>query len=58
MGATGLGTIPMRNGCLEKCAQPRSQCLAKICGHRFPYRGYQLDEITMVPRPGHLPVEI
>jgi len=28
------------------------------CPPRVPYRGYQLEEITMVPRPKHLPVEI
>ncbi|MBV9861724.1 MAG: LLM class flavin-dependent oxidoreductase [Alphaproteobacteria bacterium] len=25
---------------------------------RVPYRGYQLEEVTMVPRPKHLPVEV
>jgi alkanesulfonate monooxygenase SsuD/methylene tetrahydromethanopterin reductase-like flavin-dependent oxidoreductase (luciferase family) len=24
---------------------------------RVPYRGYELEELTLVPRPGHLPVE-
>ena len=28
------------------------------CPPSVPYRGYQLEEITMVPRPKHLPVEI
>jgi alkanesulfonate monooxygenase SsuD/methylene tetrahydromethanopterin reductase-like flavin-dependent oxidoreductase (luciferase family) len=28
------------------------------CPPPVPYRGYQLEEITMVPRPKHLPVEI
>jgi alkanesulfonate monooxygenase SsuD/methylene tetrahydromethanopterin reductase-like flavin-dependent oxidoreductase (luciferase family) len=28
------------------------------CPPRVPYRGYDLDEITCVPRPKHLPVEI
>src|SRR6202049_2017475 len=28
------------------------------CPPRVPYRGYQLEEITMVPRPKHLPVEV
>ncbi|HVH74555.1 MAG TPA: LLM class flavin-dependent oxidoreductase [Stellaceae bacterium] len=28
------------------------------CPPRVPYRGYELDEITCVPRPKHLPVEI
>ncbi|HEX3536344.1 MAG TPA: LLM class flavin-dependent oxidoreductase, partial [Stellaceae bacterium] len=28
------------------------------CPPRVPYRGYDLEEITMVPRPKHLPVEI
>jgi alkanesulfonate monooxygenase SsuD/methylene tetrahydromethanopterin reductase-like flavin-dependent oxidoreductase (luciferase family) len=28
------------------------------CPPRVPYRGYQLEDITMVPRPKHLPVEI
>jgi alkanesulfonate monooxygenase SsuD/methylene tetrahydromethanopterin reductase-like flavin-dependent oxidoreductase (luciferase family) len=28
------------------------------CPPSLPYRGYQLTEITMVPRPKHLPVEI
>ena len=28
------------------------------CPPKVPYRGYQLDEITCVPRPKHLPVEI
>jgi len=28
------------------------------CPPRVPYRGYQLEEITCVPRPKHLPVEI
>jgi alkanesulfonate monooxygenase SsuD/methylene tetrahydromethanopterin reductase-like flavin-dependent oxidoreductase (luciferase family) len=28
------------------------------CPPRVEYRGYQLDEITCVPRPKHLPVEI
>src|ERR1700740_2182525 len=28
------------------------------CPPPVPYRGYQLDEITVVPRPKHLPVEI
>jgi alkanesulfonate monooxygenase SsuD/methylene tetrahydromethanopterin reductase-like flavin-dependent oxidoreductase (luciferase family) len=28
------------------------------CPPPVPYRGYQLDEITMVPRPKHLPVEV
>ncbi|HZT89004.1 MAG TPA: LLM class flavin-dependent oxidoreductase [Stellaceae bacterium] len=28
------------------------------CPPRVPYRGYQLEEITCVPRPKHLPVEL
>jgi alkanesulfonate monooxygenase SsuD/methylene tetrahydromethanopterin reductase-like flavin-dependent oxidoreductase (luciferase family) len=28
------------------------------CPPSVPYRGYELQEITMVPRPKHLPVEI
>lgn len=28
------------------------------CPPSVPYRGYQLEEITVVPRPKHLPVEI
>jgi alkanesulfonate monooxygenase SsuD/methylene tetrahydromethanopterin reductase-like flavin-dependent oxidoreductase (luciferase family) len=28
------------------------------CPPQVPYRGYQLEEITMVPRPKYLPVEI
>jgi alkanesulfonate monooxygenase SsuD/methylene tetrahydromethanopterin reductase-like flavin-dependent oxidoreductase (luciferase family) len=28
------------------------------CPPAVPYRGYQLNEITNVPRPKHLPVEI
>jgi len=28
------------------------------CPPPVPYRGYQLEEITVVPRPKHLPVEI
>ncbi len=28
------------------------------CPPPIPYRGYQLEEITIVPRPKHLPVEI
>jgi alkanesulfonate monooxygenase SsuD/methylene tetrahydromethanopterin reductase-like flavin-dependent oxidoreductase (luciferase family) len=28
------------------------------CPPRVPYRGYQLEEITIVPRPKHLPVEV
>ena len=28
------------------------------CPPPVPYRGYQLEEITMVPRPKHLPVEM
>ena len=28
------------------------------CPPRVPYRGYDLEEITCVPRPKHLPVEI
>jgi len=28
------------------------------CPPRVPYRGYQLEEITVVPRPKHLPVEL
>jgi alkanesulfonate monooxygenase SsuD/methylene tetrahydromethanopterin reductase-like flavin-dependent oxidoreductase (luciferase family) len=28
------------------------------CPPPVPYRGYQLEDITMVPRPKHLPVEI
>ncbi|MBO0736115.1 MAG: LLM class flavin-dependent oxidoreductase [Alphaproteobacteria bacterium] len=28
------------------------------CPPQVPYRGYQLEEITVVPRPKHLPVEI
>jgi alkanesulfonate monooxygenase SsuD/methylene tetrahydromethanopterin reductase-like flavin-dependent oxidoreductase (luciferase family) len=27
-------------------------------GSEVPYRGYQLQEITLVPRPPHRPVEI
>jgi alkanesulfonate monooxygenase SsuD/methylene tetrahydromethanopterin reductase-like flavin-dependent oxidoreductase (luciferase family) len=28
------------------------------CPPRVPYRGYTLEDITMVPRPKHLPVEV
>ena len=35
---------------------PQGQVLQ--CPPPVEYRGYQLNEITMVPRPKHLPVEI
>ncbi len=45
------------SNCFNEESSP-SRASISTCPPAVPYRGYELNDITMVPRPKHLPVEI